>query len=519
MPLARILTRFPEQATTLSEELRHHGYTVEFSSPGAGAKTAADLEIDFELCAEEDALNRASELAERFDADVAVSPGALDVAEKPAVAAEPVLADANNEEPVTLHPTGDETLPLVPPLEIGITAPHAAELKEAEITLPPNVLSEQAPEAPAPAMSAEVTQPLEAEWSDVSELPAGVPTEPVVQSWQQVHYDPPVEQTIARANAALDDEVDIAHAALETREAAPERNSELLAEPRESLASTIHPVAVTGGELWAKTRDLGEGFWASARQVAAEYREGLRVRRAEMRAERAHKLLELEKRRAMAEERAVELEEAREAAAARLQQLLRERGALTESQPAPPQRLAPVRVVVSEPRTSMTERWSAFVQRLRIPIARAYRPQMEAVLMGVAAACTLFVLGLAVASFHAKPAISSSINVPKATSQPGSGVTVQSGGVTLKPAQPASSASPVQAKPVAQKQPAAKPAPGVTTARRSSGESDVTVRHVSTTKPSPRENDVVIRHYNAPAPKPAQTPAQAGLKHISDLDN
>jgi hypothetical protein len=30
MPLARILTRFPEQADALSQELRQHGYTVEF---------------------------------------------------------------------------------------------------------------------------------------------------------------------------------------------------------------------------------------------------------------------------------------------------------------------------------------------------------------------------------------------------------------------------------------------------------------------------------------------------------
>src|SRR6185437_6458859 len=78
MPLARILTRFPEQADALSQELRQHGYTVEFSTPELAGKSPADLEIDFEICAEPDALTRASELADRIHADVAVSPGVLD---------------------------------------------------------------------------------------------------------------------------------------------------------------------------------------------------------------------------------------------------------------------------------------------------------------------------------------------------------------------------------------------------------------------------------------------------------
>src|SRR6185437_2424289 len=92
MPLARILTRFPEQADALSQELRQHGYTVEFSSPELAGKSPADLEIDFELCAEPDALSRASELADQLHADVAVSPGVLDqpVAEREEPAFEPL---------------------------------------------------------------------------------------------------------------------------------------------------------------------------------------------------------------------------------------------------------------------------------------------------------------------------------------------------------------------------------------------------------------------------------------------
>ena len=50
---------------------------LSFQAELAG-ESPADLEIDFELCAEPDALSRASELADQLHADVAVSPGILD---------------------------------------------------------------------------------------------------------------------------------------------------------------------------------------------------------------------------------------------------------------------------------------------------------------------------------------------------------------------------------------------------------------------------------------------------------
>src|SRR5215831_2753384 len=78
MPLARILTAFPERAETLAQQLRDQGYTVEFTSPEKAGLLRADLEIDFEVCEQSTALRRAAELAARFNADIAVSTGALE---------------------------------------------------------------------------------------------------------------------------------------------------------------------------------------------------------------------------------------------------------------------------------------------------------------------------------------------------------------------------------------------------------------------------------------------------------
>ncbi len=47
-----------------------------------------------------------------------------------------------------------------------------------------------------------------------------------------------------------------------------------------------------------------------------------------------------------------------------------------------------------------------------IALTRKYGQQWEAVLMGVAAACALFVVGVAVNSFRPHPALSNSISRP-----------------------------------------------------------------------------------------------------------
>jgi hypothetical protein len=521
MPLARILTRFPEQAGALSEQLRQHGYTVEFSSPELSGKAPADLEIDFEICAEPDALSRASALAEQLHADVAVSPGALEVLES-----HPAPGDDPERQAVASF-ASQETAPL---------QADAAQAREAAISLPPDLLGQGSGLQGNELEKGGLTQASSADrWHQpkVAQQELGE-ARPHPEPWsqlasQQCHESEraPIEDPMARASAAWDDELNIARAAGDSSEIAPQRGKESLAQLREKSAAALQSAAVAASQVLGKARTWGQGFWASLRQVTAEYREGLRVRQAEMKAEREHKLLDLEKRRVLAQERANELEAAREAAALRLQELLRDRGGLTEAQPVPPQRPAS-EIAAAQPDVESVERRSLFARKIRIPFTRYYRPQLEAVLMGVAAACSLFVLGLAVTSYHARPAISSSVKPASSgvtvQADGRSGVTVQAGkgsGVTVQAGKPAArSALPLRPSPVAQTQPAAKPAPGKTSARRS-GESDVTVRNI--TKPSPHRGsgdggDVVVRHFGA-QPKPAQSPPQAGLKHISDLDN
>lgn len=444
MPLARILTRFPEHAGALSQELRHRGYTVEFSNPELAGKAPADLEIDFEICAEPDALSRASELAEQLHADVAVSPGVVQHHEHGAT--EPV-ANAAGEA----------------------LSPAATQVPEREMIAGDGPVREE-PLAAAPAPAGRVVMEV-----------AG----PAVRSGT-----------------------------------AAEKASRMAARAGGKSAAALQAAAVAAGELWASAGHWAQEFWASARQRSREYSGRFEARRAEMRADRQHKLLELKKRRALAQERAAELETAREAAAARLQELLRERGGLTEAQPAPPQKMTAATAANSPGEAGVLSR-GTFADKARLPFARVYRPQVEAVLVGVAAACLLFVVGLAVASFHARPALSTSLN------QPSHGATVQSGGVTVKAgAAAAPVAQPVKAQPAAARtQAAQKAAPAD---RQRSAESDVTVRHFPTAaKPSPGRggssrhvaDDVVIRHFGAQVQPPAQTAPRAELKRYSDLDN
>src|SRR5262245_46799958 len=79
MALARIFTRYPQQATALSDELQESGYRVEVLSPEQTPASPAHLEIQLEDCEPADILRRAEELASQLRADIAVAPGALPV--------------------------------------------------------------------------------------------------------------------------------------------------------------------------------------------------------------------------------------------------------------------------------------------------------------------------------------------------------------------------------------------------------------------------------------------------------
>jgi hypothetical protein len=64
MPLARIITRNPQDTIDASEYLRSLGYTVETVSPGEFRVTPAEFEINLDKCPSEKALERAKALLE-----------------------------------------------------------------------------------------------------------------------------------------------------------------------------------------------------------------------------------------------------------------------------------------------------------------------------------------------------------------------------------------------------------------------------------------------------------------------
>lgn len=171
--------------------------------------------------------------------------------------------------------------------------------------------------------------------------------------------------------------------------------------------------------------------WNAAQELAREYKHRLDLRRAEFKAARQQRLLELEKRKAAAQERANELEAAREAASARLQELLRERGG--EPMPAP---ASETRTEGTPPAPMADARTGIWRTRLSLWLGGRYSPQIQAILTGVAAVTALFVLGLALASFRPRPALSNSLDHPN-VAHSNQGVTVKAGGFTLKPSAPA----------------------------------------------------------------------------------
>jgi len=78
MPLARIVTEFPEEAVELAMQLRSRGFRVETVSPKTVSNAAADLEVRLEECAIEDVPGQASAIAAGEEVCVFVAPGALE---------------------------------------------------------------------------------------------------------------------------------------------------------------------------------------------------------------------------------------------------------------------------------------------------------------------------------------------------------------------------------------------------------------------------------------------------------
>jgi hypothetical protein len=548
MPLARILTAFPERAESLAQQLREKGYTVEFLSPEKAGMLRADLEIDFEICDQKVVLRRAAELANKLHADIAVSPEAL-----PANLAGPESEIYVRENEIVEVPSHIPDPFVETFLAQGERTGQIQNLDRSEhvVSLPPDMLAEPARgNTPEPAIQSDSqlnteqsrVEPMNVE--PVSAEPVQAPTVQPLRGFPVHNMDVPIVPDPERqAEGSFGFETHN----FETQNQQVNQTSENAGHViQPSKAEWLDRAGSRSSSALEAAKQKSASLAASVRRLGADCAEWINVRLAAAQDARQQRQIEAEKQRALAQARAEELEIARDAAAARLQELLRERGGLTDRQPVPPTagpvpayrqdgpQVAP-RLNQAANATFFEKISTGFAKFKDIALTRKYGQQWEAVLMGVAAACALFVVGVAVNSFRPHAAISNSIAQPsskpsslaapasaRATSggdtsqgatspnQPYGGVTVQGGspGVTLLPAPAKAGTSQANPAQVANNKPSPR-------------ESDVTVRHFAS-KPSPRgggiANDVTIRHFNQ-QPKPAaHNTTASGVKRFSDLD-
>ena len=98
MPLARILTLHPEDATNLIQQLQRIGFEVEVADPNEEHGDPADLEIEFAVCDQQQVIARAGAIANQLQAEVVVFPGAIPPLPRP-VTQQPVSDFSTREEP------------------------------------------------------------------------------------------------------------------------------------------------------------------------------------------------------------------------------------------------------------------------------------------------------------------------------------------------------------------------------------------------------------------------------------
>jgi hypothetical protein len=523
MPLARILTHHPERTAALSSQLQQQGYTVEVVNPDQAHLSPADLEIEFEICERADVLERAAGLADELQADIAVAPGVIQ-SEPPIVEEIPVHTSSVIEMPLAAKPDAEREF------EAAFAAQSELpneDLLMSEIEIP---VMERAPLPPV---------------AFADEPPAAAPMRSeVMKPADPVPY---LAQLMPFGTPQVDAEIQNAALRLEN---STER------EPAQSTLPEVPPAAPGQPSIWQRGANFTAKTVADARAIAAstvelfrersqEYQMKAKIRSAEARAAHEARLLDLEQRRAEAQQRASELEAAREAAAARLLELVRQRDpglqslneqsvneqsvreerlheqSLREESVRQESFLGEERKAVFRPaassrpaaRPSANETWwhsamAVVAKKRRQPMS----PQLRAVLTGAAAISALFVVGIVLGSLYPRTPLAKPSTQSSNGAQSG-GVTAQTGGVTAKAngsSVTAPSATTTQTPAVNQTLAQGKPSPRIEQVRRiaaQQGEEEL-------------GDDVVIRHYQRPVPteKPKQSGQQAGLKHFSDLD-
>jgi len=582
MPLARILTRNPERTADLSSQLKQQGYSVEVARPEQANLGHADLEIEFEICERADVLDRAADLAAELGADVAVAPGVLQMAPKPAaepimygstapqlavpqqVIAQPMVSQPMIAEPAAENVVQSESLPVrerdperdfeaafAPVIEMPASMLANKEAIDAPVmeqeTMPPVAFLEESPAAEPIATAPMADHQPETYHTEANHAEQAVP-ESIVFPEPARTADPmpylaqltPFSGRTNRTDAEREEKKQSAAPAVRRRDHSqiPERGKKILQDGARVAAQT-----------WAGALALAASTKASVRDHFEEYRKRAQVRSAEARAEHAARLLDLEQRRAEAHQRAAELEHAREQAAARLMELVRQREPglpperVRESMPfkpaAPPQpspsyyqrppmqdRRRQIPPVSAPRRESAARSARPAIMATPLQLWRSIHPPLRPILTGAAAVSALFIVGIALGLFHSSPSPMAST-----TTHPSNGVTVQTGaqngGVTVQTSPAKSQAAPVAATSAQAKPQPGQPAQSAQAQSQSAG---------TVAKPSPRVrqtrlvaeqsekhigDDVVIRHYSRPVPtqKPKQAGQQAGLKHFSDLEN
>ena len=533
MPLARIFTRNPEGTADLSTQLRQQGYSVEVARPDQSNLAPADLEIEFEICERADVLDRAADLANELGADIAVAPGVLQPATQTATVSQKVMPS----EQRAAEPVAQAMAEPVTEIHATNAVEHDPE-REFEAAFAPVI------EMPA-AMQASP------EVVDVPVMEAE-PMPPVAFLEETPAYRAPEKYPVASASSEPVRQADpMPYLAQLTPFGSPARTAEKtpqvvqqeIKEPSKIQVRSnkaLQDGARLAAQTWAGAVALASSTSASVRNYFEEYKKRAQVRSAEVQAQHAARLLDLEQRRAEAHQRAAELEAAREQAAARLMELVRQREPGLQQERQSESAAFEPSAFVPEPSPTMYERMKTRQDdpsRKVAPVAREsyarpaagkvtpidlwrrLSPPLRPILSGAAAVTGLFIMGIALGLFHSKAPLAN----PGSQASKG-GVSVQTGqpaGVSLRTGaekqQPAGVT--VQTKP----QPGQAAAPAQTDARTS-----------TPGKPSPRINqlaaqqsekqigdDVVIRHFSRPVPtqKPRQAGQQAGLKHFSDLEN
>jgi hypothetical protein len=542
MPLARIFTRNPERTVDLSSQLQQQGYKVEVATPEQKHLVPADLEIEFELCERVDVLERAANLANELEADVAVGPGILQAAPEPAIQPSfPSVARPVSEIPVVAKlPDGLKSdaerefeAAFSPTTEIP-EVPAAIQTNAEVIEIP--IMEQAQPPVPMPPVAfmdeTAMMEPVQIAKKPAIDVPvhlAETAAEPV-RSADPVPY---LSQLTPFSSPAARTETPQT-----TMQA--QRHQEKAVPVADRSKQALQDSAKIAAKTWAGAQALASSTADSMRDYFREYKKRAQVRSAEQRAAHAARLLDLEQRRAEAQQRASELEAARVAASLRLNELLQQRapGLQEQSRSEQPEQ-SQLEHGLWQPSTYAH---TVLPEERKAPAAASYRPQspappaaksapaavkntpaalwskvnppLRAVLTGAAAVSALFIMGIALGIFHSRTPLANPAN-PASSS-----VIVKGEAAPVQPAETPQAA-------------VAKPQPGSI----SQPAAQVEATSQSPAKPSPRVqraaqlvaqqaetnigDDVVIRHFSRPVPtaKPKQSGQQAGLKHFSDLDN